>query len=48
LRSIRTDQHDEVAQLSEFHAIDGIADTGDRRRLSLFGYKSWTHNDRTG
>jgi hypothetical protein len=36
---------DEVAQLSEFHAIDPIAHTGDRPRLTLFGYKSWTHDE---
>jgi len=36
---------DEVAQLSEFHAIDRPAHTGDRRRLTLFGYMSWTHDE---
>jgi len=36
---------DEVAQLSEFNAIDPIAHTSDRPRLTLFGYKSWTHDE---
>ena len=37
---------DEVAQLSEFHAIERTAHAGDRRRLTLFGYKSWTYDER--
>jgi hypothetical protein len=36
---------DEVAQLSEFHAIDRTDHIGDRRRLTLFGHKSWTHDE---